>query len=257
MSKVCNLAINQRTRSNTNWPVGRLNGRPSSFVTHKEELPGALLERVSTLLRGNLNDMIDRAEDRAKMLKQVLLDMDSQLLQVKTQVAIAIADQHLLKAKVAEHEATIASWRRKAQLALDKNDEPLVRIALERTLQSEQLLTGYQKQLDDQRLETESLRDSYTHLQAKLEETRAEGELLMARQRRARNAVRPAKHLPTAHVIARIKDTIINSEATKTASRSLEAPDQTIEDRFLSLEREERIDALLNELKSEPRLLSR
>ena len=56
----------------------------------------ALLERVSTLVRANLNDLIDKAEDPEKMIKQVTLDMQNQLLQVKTQVAIAIADQHLL-----------------------------------------------------------------------------------------------------------------------------------------------------------------
>jgi len=216
----------------------------------------ALLERVSTLLRANLNDMIDRAEDPSKMLKQLLLDMDNQLLQVKTQVAIAIADQHLLEAKATEHEATITSWRRKAQLALDKNDEPLARAALERTLQSEQLLAGYQKQLDDQRLETESLRDNYARLQAKLEKTRAEGELLMAQQRRARNGTPPAKAVPSARVVARLKDSIIHSEAKKAAIRALEAPDQNTVDRFRTLEREERINALLEELRSEPRLLS-
>jgi phage shock protein A len=56
----------------------------------------ALLERVSTLVRANLNDLIDKAENPEKMIKQVILDMQNQLLQVKTQVAIAIADQHLL-----------------------------------------------------------------------------------------------------------------------------------------------------------------
>ena len=55
----------------------------------------ALLERVSTLVRANLNDLIDKAEDPEKMIKQVILDMQNQFLQVKTQVAIAIADQHL------------------------------------------------------------------------------------------------------------------------------------------------------------------
>ena len=57
----------------------------------------ALLERVSTLVRANLNDLIDKAEEPEKMIKQVILDMQNQLLQVKTQVAIAIADQHLLE----------------------------------------------------------------------------------------------------------------------------------------------------------------
>ena len=61
-----------------------------------------LMERVATLLRANVNDLIDRAEDPEKMLKQLVLDMENQLLQVKTQVAIAIADQHLLEKKAEE-----------------------------------------------------------------------------------------------------------------------------------------------------------
>jgi phage shock protein A len=216
----------------------------------------ALLERVSTLLRANLNDMLDRAEDPAKMLKQLLLDMENQLLQVKTQVAIAIADQHLLEAKVAEHTANIASWRRKAQVALDKDNESLARAALTRTLQSEQLLSGYQKQLEDQRLETESLRNNYNRLQIKLEESRAEGELLIAQQRRIRNSTTPAK-VPAARPLRRMRDALAQAEATRHAARSLDSPADTVEDRFRTLEREERLDALLNELKSKPRLLPR
>ena len=64
----------------------------------------ALLERVSTLVRANLNDLIDQAEDPERMIKQVILDMQNQLLQVKTQVAIAIADQHLLEKKKQEND---------------------------------------------------------------------------------------------------------------------------------------------------------
>ncbi len=66
----------------------------------------ALLERVATLIRANLNDLIDKAEEPEKMIKQVILDMQNQLLQVKTQVAIAIADQHLLLKKQKENEAS-------------------------------------------------------------------------------------------------------------------------------------------------------
>ena len=78
----------------------------------------ALLERVSTLIRANLNDLIDKAEDPEKMIKQVILDMQNQLLQVKTQVAIAIADQHLLEKRRKENEEKTADWMRKAELAV-------------------------------------------------------------------------------------------------------------------------------------------
>src|ERR1700730_6966753 len=73
----------------------------------------ALLERVGTLLRANLNDLVDKAEDPEKMLKQLVLDMQNQLLQVKTQAAIAIADQHLLEKKKGEHDQAAEAWKSK------------------------------------------------------------------------------------------------------------------------------------------------
>jgi hypothetical protein len=69
----------------------------------------ALLERVSTLIRANLNDLVDKAEDPEKMIKQVILDMENQLLQVKTQVAISIADEHVLEKKLKENEENDAA----------------------------------------------------------------------------------------------------------------------------------------------------
>ncbi len=62
----------------------------------------ALLDRVSRLIRANLNDLVDKAENPEKLLKQLLLDMENQRMQVKTQVAIAIADWHVLEKKKAE-----------------------------------------------------------------------------------------------------------------------------------------------------------
>ena len=87
----------------------------------------ALLERVSTLIRANLNDLVDKAEEPEKMIKQIILDMQNQLLQVKTQVAIAIADEHLLTKKRTEHEREAAEWRRKAELAVQKGMDDLAR----------------------------------------------------------------------------------------------------------------------------------
>ena len=101
----------------------------------------ALLDRVSTLVRANINDLIDKAEDPEKMIKQVILDMQNQLLQVKTQVAIAIADQHLLEKKQKENEEKTTEWTRKAELAVGKKEDDLARAALHR-VESYRELTG-------------------------------------------------------------------------------------------------------------------
>src|ERR1035437_1656107 len=111
----------------------------------------ALLERVSTLLRANLNDLIEKAEDPERMLKQIVLDMENQLMQVKTQVAIAIADEHLLEKKRGEHEQQAKEWRRKAELAVQKGHDDLARAALERALSHDQLMAGFAAQAEDQK----------------------------------------------------------------------------------------------------------
>src|SRR3954466_5037401 len=106
-----------------------------------------LLERVGTLLRSNLNDLLEKAEDPEKLCKQLVLDMENQLIQVKTQVAMAIADQHLLNKKRKEHEDAVSEWRRKAELAVEKQKDDLARAALERSLQNEQLANAFAQQI--------------------------------------------------------------------------------------------------------------
>ena len=146
----------------------------------------ALMERVTTLLRANLNDLVDKAENPEKMLKQLVLDMENQLLQVKTQVAIAIADQHLLERKTAEHETAAADWKNKAALAVARGRDDMAREALERSLSHVEMGKSFVQQLEDQRGEAEALRSAFLKLQQKLTETRAHCDLLMAEHRRAR-----------------------------------------------------------------------
>jgi phage shock protein A len=216
----------------------------------------ALLERVGTLLRANLNDLVDKAEDPEKLLKQLVLDMENQLMQVKTQVAIAIADEHLLEKKRREHETSEAEWQRKAQLAVRKTDDALARAALERSLSHKQMAAGFAQQLEDQKTEVETLKNALRHLEQKLQETRSRCELLIAEHRRAR-VVGRAQHArevigrqDRAASVARMKARIDGSEAHNAASRELLEGD-SLDDRFAALEREEQIEALLRELKEQ------
>ena len=150
----------------------------------------ALLERVSTLVRANLNDLIDRAEEPEKMIKQVILDMHNQLLQVKTQVAIAIADQHLLEKKKIENDDKIKEWMRKAELSVDKKQDDLARAALLRVESYRDMSSNFAQQLEDQKAQVENLKSALRNLDQKLAEANAKADLLIAQHRRARAANR-------------------------------------------------------------------
>ena len=148
----------------------------------------ALMERVATLLRANLNDLIDRAEDPSKMLKQLLMDMENQSIQLKTQVAIAIADRHTMERKVETEREQAKGWREKAELAVLKNHDELARAALERALQHERFADELAQELEEHKDQAEALRQSYSQLQGKLKTTLAQSVLLRSQMKRAQVA---------------------------------------------------------------------
>ena len=216
----------------------------------------ALLERVGTLLRANLNDLVDKAEDPETMMKQLILDMENQHMQVKTQVAIAIADEHLLEKKRKDHETAEAEWNRKAELAVRKGDDQLARAALERVLTSRHMAASFMQQLGDQRVEVDTLKTALRRLEQKLQETRSRCDLLIAEHRRARTVGRAqAAHEAISKAdrslsIDRMKARIDTADARNAASREL-TDRESLENRFAALEREDHIESLLKDLKEQ------
>ena len=214
----------------------------------------ALLERVSTLIRANLNDMIDKAEDPEKMIKQVILDMQNQLLQVKTQVAIAIADQHLLEKKQKENEEKTAEWMRKAELAVSKKEDDLARAALHRVESYREMTGNFTQQVADQKAQVDNLKTALRQLEQKLAEAQAKADVLIAQHRRAR-AVSKAHDARTAigdqsksAAFDRLKHKVAHNEAVSQAKSELGADD--VEDRFTAMEKADKIEQLLAEMKA-------
>lgn len=144
-----------------------------------------LLQRVTTLIRANLNDLVDRAEDPEKMIKQLILDLNNQLIQVKTTVAQSLADQHLLEKRLVRAREEAASSGKRAELAVDKGDESLARAALERQNSFERTIADTEQHLDEQRKETEALKVALSQLELKIGEVTRQRDVLLARHRRA------------------------------------------------------------------------
>ena len=214
----------------------------------------AVLERVATLVRANLNDLIDRAEDPEKMIKQVILDMENQLLQVKTQVAISMADYHLLQKKQSEQADKAAEWMKKAELAIDKQQDDLARAALERFQSLTRLADSYTAQVEDQRQQVDTLRRALDQLDGKLGEARAKSDLLVAQHRRAR-ALEKASDAQLAIGGAgpaagfdRMQRKVQRGEAVSQAKSALVADD--VDRRFEAMAKDDEIGRLLDALKA-------
>jgi phage shock protein A len=214
----------------------------------------ALLERVSTLIRANLNDLIDRAEDPEKMIKQVTLDMRNQLMQVKTQVAIAIADQHVLEKKQKENADKEAEWMRKAELAVDKKQDDLARAALERSMSYKQMTGSFDSLVADQKTEVDNLKSALHKLEQKLAEAESKSDALIAQHRRSR-ALTKASDAQMAigdkskvATFERMKRKVRHAEAVSKAKA--EMANDNVEDRLAALEKEDEIEKLLKEIKA-------
>ncbi len=219
----------------------------------------ALLERVSTLIRANLNDLVDKAEDPEKMIKQVILDMQNQLIQVKTQVAIALADQHLLEKKLKETDDLEKDWIRRAELAVDKKQDDLAKAAIERSLSYRQLTENYNQQVADQKIEVENLKSALQKLEQKLSEAQAKADMLVAQHRRsrvlgkARDAQMAATNSANSGTFDRMKRKVTHEEAVAQAKGEI-AGEDSLSDKLVALEKEDKINQLLAEMKERKRL---
>jgi phage shock protein A len=212
-----------------------------------------LLDRVSTLVRANLNDMLDRAEDPEKVIKQLLMDMQNQMIQVKTQVAAAIADEKRLQSRYEEAQRTADGWQRKAELALDAGDEGLAKEALQRQMTYQATATGLQEQYQAQSVQVQALKDGLRQLQSKMDEAQAKQELLIARHRQAKAQEQMHRTLTGIRGVGslgefeRLERKVEEQEARAQAYTELST--DSVDERFKALEAESEVDRRLRELK--------
>jgi phage shock protein A len=142
-----------------------------------------LLDRISRLIRANLNDLLRRAEDPEKIIEQALLDMKEALKEAREQVAAAIAEAKRLEREVESHLKEAALWEEKAKEALKAGREDLAKEALRRRKRALDLAEGFKAQLEEQKGLTDRLMTQLKALEAKIDEAEARKKLLLARKK--------------------------------------------------------------------------
>ncbi len=142
--------------------------------------------RLATLIRSNLNDLISKSEDPEKMLSQIILDMNAQLVEVKKQVAVAIADQKRLERQWQSEKTVADEWQKKAMLAIRAGDDALAKEALMRKKEHDQLSKGYEEQYQKQSAAVSQVKLALQALNSKIGEAKRKKDLLIARNNRAK-----------------------------------------------------------------------
>ncbi|MDR0554114.1 MAG: PspA/IM30 family protein [Treponema sp.] len=144
-----------------------------------------IFSRIKTLISSNVNDMISKAEKPEKMLNQLLIDMNEQLIESKKAVALAIADEKKLERETHNQESLSQEWERKAMLAVQSGKDDLAKEALLRKKEYDNAGAEYRKQWEAQKASVEKLKESLRELQNKIEEAMRKKNLLVARAKRA------------------------------------------------------------------------
>ena len=146
----------------------------------------SVFSRMSTIFKANVNEALTKAEDPEKVLNQVIIEMNEQLVDTKQKVAAAIADEKRLQRQYQETAEQAKGWEEKATIAVEKERDDLAREALARRNEAQQLADEYKIQWDKQRQAVDQLKEHLRALELKIGEAGRKKNLLIARQKRAK-----------------------------------------------------------------------
>ena len=224
--------------------------RSVSSVAASRTSTMGIFSRLGTLIKSNLNDLISKAEDPEKMLNQIVLDMQNQLVEAKKQVAASIADEKRLKKQWDEQIELSKEWERKAMMAVRAGDDELAKEALSRKARARQpCRREFGKQWQLQKDAVDKLKDPLRTLNDKIEEAKRKKNILIARQKRAeaqkaiQDTMRGLSDNSAFDTFERMDQKVEQIEAEAEASTELggELTGDTLQQKFKKLEGSHRI----------------
>ncbi|MDF5727969.1 MAG: PspA/IM30 family protein [Rhizonema sp. PD38] len=149
-----------------------------------------LIERIQRVFRANLNSFMSSAEDPEKIMEGVVMEMQDNLLELRQAVAQAIATQKRTERQTAQADSTAEEWYRRAQLALQQDNEPLAREALTKRRAYQVSSTALSTQIEQQKTVVTKMKDDMRKLEQKITEVKTKKDMYIARARSAQASYR-------------------------------------------------------------------
>lgn len=217
----------------------------------------SIFDRISTLVRSNINAILDQAEDPEKVLDQIIRDMQSAIADARSQVAEMIARERLLKSNVEESRDLVQEWDRKAELALNRGMDDLAKEALRRKLDYQKSVQLAEQQWQSQEEVVERLKGDLSTLQSKYENAVRQRDQLIARHKAAQaqeqvnRTLQQFSSIDPSSELARMEDRIKLREAKAQAMTEIREVD--MEDQFAKLETDGELEDEFAKLKARVR----
>ena len=214
-----------------------------------------LFDRLSRVVRANVNDLVSKAEDPEKVLEQAVIDMQEDLVQLRQAVARAIATQKRTEQQYNKNQSEANTWQQRAQLALSKGDENLAREALVRKKSFADTAASLKQQLDAQSGQVATLKRNLIALESKISEAKTKKDMLRARANAAkanRQLQDSMNNLGTSSAMGafeRMEDKVMQLEAESETSQELGGTG--IEQQFAALEAGSGVDDELAAMKAQ------
>lgn len=187
----------------------------------------SLFDRVSRLVRANVNDAVSKAEDPEKILEQSVMDMQGNFVKMKEAVAQAIANQRRIEQQYKNNQKEADTWQQRAQLALQKGDDNLAREALVRKKSFSDTATALKTQFDQQTAQVDGLKKQLMAIEAKIVDAKNKKDMLKARAQAAKaneqlqSSVNTLSNSSAMAAFERMEDKVLQMEARGQAAGEL------------------------------------
>lgn len=217
----------------------------------------AIFERISDLVRSNINDLIDRAEDPEKMVKQIIIDMEDQIRKATQGLGTAMGSLNQVKKQLENAQEQSNVWQAKAKTCLEQGNEELAKQALQNKVKQDQMVTQYQEMTTSMEAQVNEIRAQIDVLKQKLEEARSKQAMITARSQMADAKAQMAKTLGNMDSksafakMDKMEQKVAAKEAEADAFSEISGVQDSANDPFAQMEMDSSINAELEKLKNE------
>lgn len=217
----------------------------------------AIFERISDLVRSNINDLIDKAENPEKMVKQIIIDMEDQLRKATQGLGTAMGSLNQVKKQLENAKEQSYNWQAKAKACLEQGNEELAKQALENKVKQDKMVTQYQEMSNSMEAQVNEIKSQIDILKQKLEEARSKQAMLVARSQMADAKSQMAKTLGNMDSksafakMDKMEQKIEQKESQADAFSQISGVEDAPNDPFAQMDQENSINAELEKLKQE------